>query len=128
MPATTRPDAGRWGRGPSSRSGAGGQREAYVLGGLDRAGVRVLPDEETHAAAIVAAADLGVDVRARRERDADHLRGHVAVELQVEHAARRDLGARLALLARHPQQLAHRVAERADYREPVRDIGAAHFV
>src|SRR5262245_36151559 len=49
-------------------SGADGQLELHVLCGLNWPRVHIVPRQEADAAAVVAAADLGKQLRAGRER------------------------------------------------------------
>ena len=114
--------------GATAASRARCQRERHIRGGLYRSRGGVLPDEETHAAAVVAAADLRVEIRALRQSDADQLHRDIAAERELKDPASRDLGFGLRLLARDPEELRYRVAERPDDGQPVCKVGAPHLV
>jgi hypothetical protein len=73
----------------------------------------------------VAAADLRVERGVGRQRDAQQLVGRVAIEGHVEDPAARDLLARTPILAREPEQLGDRVAQRSQQGEPAAEgLGA----
>src|SRR5215472_17632028 len=65
-------------------SGAAGEREGYVGLGLGRARGQAVPAEEADRAAMMAAADLGIESGGRRQRDAQQLQRMVALEGDVE--------------------------------------------
>jgi len=88
--------------GMDSSSNAAGEDEGHVGLGLRRAAFDAVPFEETHAAAVVAAADLRVQVRVAGQRDAQQLVGRVALEGDAEHAGGRGLVPRPAILPGEP--------------------------
>ncbi len=75
---------------------------------------------------MVAAADLGKQLRAGRQGQAQQLTGIFAIERDLEDAAGRDFGLGPRRLARQPQQLGDGVAQRPDGGHPVAKRLGAH--
>ena len=121
-------DDAQWRQAPACVSGAERQRERHVLGRLHGMRGGVLPEQEAHAAAVMAAADLRVESVPRGSTMRIICTGTSRSSVSVEYAAVRDFRARFCLLARHPEQFRDRVAERPDHGEPMREVGAAHLV
>src|SRR6516165_3076646 len=68
---------------------------------------------------MVTAADLGIQTRGGRERDAQQLQRVLALESDVEGAAHGSLLAGAAVLARQPEELRDRIAHRAQQSQPL---------
>src|SRR6056297_3756535 len=95
----------------ASSGSTAGQLEADVLADLRGALLGTDPVEETHSEAVLAAADLRVELGVGRQRDAHQLAAHGAVDLVLEHAARGEFVAPRRGLARQPEQLSDGVAQ-----------------
>src|ERR1700686_4573214 len=81
------------------------QSERDLRVGLRGALLDAVPLQESHAAAIVTAADFRIQRAVRRQADTQQLEWGVAVEGHIEHTAGRHLCASAAVLSREPQQL-----------------------
>src|SRR6056297_3560166 len=77
----------------ASSGSTAGQLEADVLADLRGALLGSDPVEKAHGEAVLAAADLRVEQRAGRQRDAHQLAAHGAIDLVLEHAAACELAA-----------------------------------
>src|SRR5579859_43817 len=109
-------------------SGAAGELEGDVLFGLSGPGGEAVPGEESQIAAVVAAADLGIETGGGGQRDAQQLQRIVTVEGDVESAALRHLAPRAPVLAREPQQLRDRIAQRAQQGQPLAEAAHAQLI
>src|ERR1700693_502810 len=98
--------------------GAADQGKRHIRFVLSGALFDAAPLEKAHVAAIMTAADLGVQGVLGRQADAQQLVRRLAIEGNVEHAAHGHLVARAPVLARQPEQFRNRIAQRPQQGQP----------
>ena len=106
----------RW---PLQRSGAAAQREGHVVRRLHGACASRSSCRKRRLQRWWLPLISGIEPGIRRQRDAQQLQRRVALEGDLEDAALGDSCAAAAVLAREPQQLGDRVAQRAQQPEPL---------